>query len=44
MNVKVGNVRKVWLRIKSNDTANSSKPKTENEAKTTFASDKPTYS
>ena len=29
MNVNVGDVREVWLRIESNHTANSSKPKTE---------------
>ena len=40
MSVKVRNFRTFWLHIQSNDTANSSKLKTEKEAITTFASDK----
>ena len=38
MNVKIGKVRKFWLRIQSNDIGNSSKSKTEKEALTTFSS------
>ena len=44
MSIKVGNVRKVWLCINSNNSANPSKPKTkeEEEAITTLASDRQT--